>query len=142
MRGLLIIMLLFLCMACKTTTKYVEIEKPVEIETVRTEYINKLYKDSIFVHDSIDRYISGDTVYQLKYQYIYKYMNRTDTVYKTDSIQVPVEIKSTQIETVTKEVEKPLHWYQTVLMYLGFGCIAILVFMLYKFIRGKFFKKV
>lgn len=83
MRLLLIAMFLFIITAC-TSTKYVEV--PVEIETVRTEYINKLYKDSIFIHDSIDRYISGDTVYQLKYQYIYKYMNRTDTVCKTDSI--------------------------------------------------------
>lgn len=140
MRGLLIVMLLFLCIACKTTTKYVEVEVPVEIEKVRVEYQNKLYKDSIFIHDSIDRYVSGDTVYQLKYQYIYKYMNRVDTVYKTDSIQVPVEIKSTQIETVTKEVEKPLHWYQSVLMYLGFGCIAILIFLIVRFVRKRFFK--
>lgn len=83
MRVLLIAMLLFIISAC-TATKYVEV--PVEIEKVKTEYINQYYKDSIFVHDSIDRYISGDTVYLNKYKYIYKYQNRTDTVCKTDSI--------------------------------------------------------
>lgn len=103
MRLLPIIMLLFIISAC-TTTKYVEV--PVEIETVRTEYINKLYKDSIFVHDSIDRYISGDTVYLNKYKYVYKYMNRTDTVCKTDSIQVPVEIKTTEVKEVNH-----IKWY-------------------------------
>lgn len=134
MRVLILVMLLFICVACKTPTKYIEV--PVQVETVRTEYINKLYKDSIFVHDSIDRYISGDTVYQLKYKYIYKYMNRTDTVHKTDSIQIPVEIKTTEVKV--QEVEKPLKWYQSVLMYLGFGFIAILLYVAYKFIRRKF----
>ena len=61
MRGLLAIILLFICVAC-STTKYVD--RPVPIETVRTEYVNQLYRDSTYIHDSIDRYISGDTVSQ------------------------------------------------------------------------------
>lgn len=92
MRSLLIVILVFIFTSC-TTTKY--IDRPVPVETVRTEYINQLYRDSVFIHDSIDRYISGDTVYQYKYKYIYKYLNRTDTLVKTDSIEVPVEIKTT-----------------------------------------------
>ena len=100
MRSLLIAILIFICASC-TTTKYVD--RPVPVETVRTEYVNQLYRDSVFVHDSIDRYVSGDTVYQYKYKYIYKYLNRTDTVVKTDSIQVPVEIKTTEIKEVVKK---------------------------------------
>jgi len=92
MRSLLIVILVFIFTSC-TTTKY--IDRPVPVETVRTEYINQLYRDSVFIHDSIDRYISGDTVYQYKYKYIYKYLNRTDTLVKTDSIEVPIEIKTT-----------------------------------------------
>lgn len=103
MRSLLIAILIFICASC-TTTKYVD--RPVPVETVRTEYVNQLYRDSVFVHDSIDRYISGDTVYQYKYKYIYKYLNRTDTVVKTDSIQVPVEVKVTEIKEVNK-----IRWY-------------------------------
>lgn len=106
-----IILSLFLLCAC-STTKY--IDRPVPIETVRTEYINQIYKDSIFVHDSIDRYISGDTVFQFKYKYIYKYLNHTDTIVCNDTIQVPVEVKTTKIVEVNK-----IKWYQSILMWLG-----------------------
>lgn len=129
MRNLLIAILIFICASC-TTTKY--IDRPVPVETVRTEYVNQLYRDSVFVHDSIDRYISGDTVYQYKYKYIYKYLNRTDTLVKTDSLEVPVEIKVTEIKEVNK-----IRWYQSALMWLG-GLFAIfLSFKLGKALRTK-----
>lgn len=127
MRILLILILIFLCVSC-TTTKY--IDKPIPIETVRTEYINQLYRDSIFIHDSVDRYISGDTVYQYKYKYIYKYLNRTDTIVKTDSIEIPVEIKTIEIKEVNK-----LRWYQSSLMWIGGLSLIILSFIISKKLR-------
>lgn len=129
MKNLLIAILLFICASC-TTTKYVD--RPVPVETVRTEYVNQLYRDSVFVHDSIDRYISGDTVYQYKYKYIYKYLNRTDTIVKTDSIEVPVEIKTTEIKEVNK-----IRWYQSALMWLGGLFTIFLSFKLGKALRTK-----
>lgn len=127
MRGILIIIFVFLCISC-STVKYVDREVP--IETVRTEYINQLYRDSVFVHDSIDRYISGDTVYQYKYRYIYKYLYRTDTVVKTDSIEVPIEVKTTEIKEVNK-----LRWYQSALMWAGGLALLVLSFILGKKLR-------
>lgn len=127
MRSLLIAILIFIVVSC-TTTKYVD--RPVLVETVRTEYVNQLYKDSIFVHDSIDRFISGDTVHQYKYKYIYKYFNRTDTVVKTDSIEVPVEIKTTEVKEVNR-----IKGYQSFLMCFGFVFILILVYKVIKFIK-------
>ena len=127
MRSLLIAILVFIVVSC-TTTKYVD--RPVLVETVRTEYVNQLYKDSIFVHDSIDRFISGDTVYQYKYKYIYKYFNRTDTIVKTDSIEVPVEIKTTEVKEVNR-----IKGYQSFLMCFGFVFILILVYKVIKFIK-------
>lgn len=127
MRSLLIAILIFIGVSC-TTTKYVD--RLVPVETVRTEYVNQLYKDSIFVHDSIDRFISGDTVYQYKYKYIYKYFNRTDTVVKTDSIEVPVEIKTTEVKEVNR-----IKGYQSFLMCFGFVFILILVYKVIKFIK-------
>lgn len=128
MRSLLIAILVFIVVSC-TTTKYVD--RPVLVETVRTEYVNQLYKDSIFVHDSIDRFISGDTVHQYKYKYIYKYFNRTDTVVKTDSIEVPVEIKTTEVKEVNR-----IKGYQSFLMCFGFVFILILVYKVIKFIKN------
>lgn len=130
MRGLLIAILVFICISC-TTTRYVD--RPVPVETIRTEYVNQLYRDSVFVHDSIDRYVQGDTVYQYKYKYIYKYLNRTDTVVKTDSIEVPVEIKTTEVKEVNK-----IKGYQSFLMYFGFGFILILLYKAIKFGRTIF----
>lgn len=132
MRSLLIAILIFIVVSC-TTTKYVD--RPVLVETVRTEYVNQLYKDSIFVHDSIDRFISGDTVYQYKYKYIYKYFNRTDTVVKTDSIEVPVEIKTTEVKEVNR-----IKGYQSFLMCFGFVFILILVYKVIKFVKTIFNK--
>lgn len=132
MRSLLIAILIFIVVSC-TTTKYVD--RPVLVETVRTEYVNQLYKDSIFVHDSIDRFISGDTVYQYKYKYTYKYFNRTDTVVKTDSIEVPVEIKTTEVKEVNR-----IKGYQSFLMCFGFVFILILVYKVIKFIKTIFNK--
>ena len=132
MRSLLIAILIFICASC-TTTKYVD--RPVPVETIRTEYVNQLYRDSVFIHDSIDRYVQGDTVYQYKYKYIYKYLNRTDTVVKTDSIEVPVEIKTTEVKEVNK-----IKGYQSFLMYFGLGFILILLYKAIKFGRTIFSK--
>lgn len=132
MRSLLIAILIFICASC-ATTKYVD--KPVYVEKVKTEYVNLLYRDSVFVHDSIDRYVQNDTVYQYKYKYIYKYLNRTDTIVKTDSIQVPVEIKTVEVKEVNK-----IKGYQSFLMYFGFGFILVLLYKAISFGRTIFNK--
>ena len=121
MRVILIIILL-IATAC-TTTRY--IETPVPVETIKTEYITQIKEDSIYIHDSIDRYISGDTVYQYKYKYIYKFLNTKDTIQQIDTIQIPIEV--TQIKEVNK-----LKWYQSTLMYLG---LAFLIVVSYKIIK-------
>lgn len=127
MKSLLIAVLLLLCMSC-TTTRYIE----VPIETIKTEYVNKIdYKiDSVYVRDSIDRHIKGDTLYIEKYKTVFKYRDRliTDTIIKTDSIQVPVHI-----ETV-KEVNK-IKGYQKFLIYSGVAFILLIIFVIYKYIR-------
>lgn len=132
MKNILIAILLLILASC-TTTKLVEVEKPVPFETVRTEYINQLYRDSVFVHDSIDRYIKGDTVFQYKYKYIYKYLNRTDTICKTDSIPVPIEVKTT--ETKIEEVNK-IKWYQSALMWIGGISLGALAFIVGRKVKG------
>lgn len=128
MKGLLIVIMLLVLASC-ATTKYVD--RPVPIETVRTEYINQLYRDSVFVHDSIDRYIRGDTVFQYKYKYIYKYLNRTDTITVAERVEVPVELKVTEVKEVNK-----LKWYQTSLMWLGGIVSIILLFILGRKIKS------
>lgn len=132
MRWLLLVILITL-MACGSTKI---VEKEVPIETVRTEYINTLKVDSVFVHDSIDRFVKGDTVNIYKYKYIYKYLYNTDTICKTDSIEKPVYVTKTEIKEVNK-----IKWYQSFFIYLGIGCILVLLYKAGNLIRT-FIKKV
>lgn len=112
-----IIMLLASCRVQKQT-----IEVPVPVETVKTEYIHDTRIDSVFVRDSIDRWMSGDTVFIYKEHTKYKYLNITDTVVRTDTIP-----KIVKLETV-KEVEvNHIKWYQKALMWVGGIALIILV---------------
>ena len=84
--------------------------KYVPVETVRTEYRTRdsIRYDSIYQRDSVYLMFKGDTVYKYKEKYLYKYLflNRTDTVIKTDSIQVPypVERKLTKWQAIKIEL--------------------------------------
>lgn len=120
MRNILFAILIIFCVSC-STVKY----KEVPIETTKIEYINQLYRDSIYIRDSIDRYVDTDgVVYQYKYKYIYKYFNRTDTIIKTDSIEVPIEVKTVEVKEVNV-----LKWYQ--LLFMTIGKIALLIVVLW-----------
>lgn len=111
-------MLLFLLLWGCSSTKYVE----VPVETVRTEYINQLKRDSIYIHDSINTIIKGDTIHKTTTKYIYKHIYSKDTVLVKDTIPKIIT------KEITKEVEvNKLKWYQTVLIYLGLGSMLFLV---------------
>lgn len=68
----------------------------VPVETVRTDslYFNTVSTDSVYVKDSV-LIVKGDTVTEYRWRYVYKYKDRTDTVYvsRTDSVQVPYPVE-------------------------------------------------
>lgn len=97
----------------------------IPVETVRTEYKarDSIRVDSIYNQDSIYVLVKGDTVYQYRYKYLYKYqyLNRTDTMIKIDSVQVPYP------------VEKQLTRWQQMKIELGgwaFGSIIVFVLII------------
>lgn len=104
MKRLIYVILLVLVVCSCTSVKY------VPVETVRTEYKTRdsIRHDSIYQRDSIYTLIKGDTVYKYKEKYLYKYLflNKTDTVLKVDSVQVPypVEKKLTRWENAKIKV--------------------------------------
>lgn len=96
----------------------------VPVETVCTEYKTRdsIRFDSIYQRDSIYMLVKGDTIYQYKYKYLYRYLttNRTDTILKTDSIQIPYP------------VERKLTKWQSLKMELGgwaFGLVIAFILM-------------
>ena len=115
---LIYLYIMFSFIGC-TTTKY------VPIESVRTEYINKVEKDTVIINN--DRLIKekGDTVYIVNTKYVYKTKNKIDTILRIDTIPIIQEVE------VIKEVNKLKDW-QVVLMVLGGGMVSVIG---YKVIR-------
>lgn len=129
---------------CKAI-EYVPIEKVVEKEIVKRDsiYITKVKVDSIKEVDSvyINTYIKGDTIYQDKYKYVYRYKDkiRVDTlwVFGIDSVVVD----STKTITITKEVEKPLTWWQKLKQDIGGIAIGVLLSVIIAFFIWLYYKK-
>lgn len=115
----IVLLMSAICFAGCRTTQY------VPVETIKTEYKTRdsIRHDSIYQRDSIYVIDRGDTVYTYKDRYLYKYLylNRIDTVIKTDSIQIPYP------------VEKSLTRCQKAKIELGgwaFGVLIMLAIML------------
>lgn len=125
MRKFILTLVLALFLSACTTTRYIEV--PVEVEKIKTEYIIDHRVDSIYERDSTDRYSKNDTIFIYKEKVKNRYIYKTDTIVRTDSVPYVVE---TQI-TTTKEVNV-LKWYQKALMYLGLCTLGALVFMVYR----------
>ena len=113
MRKLPWLLVILLCLAACRSIEY------VPVKTVRTEYKTRdsIRYDSIYKHDSIFYAIKGDSIYkyvkQMEYRYIF--INRTDTVLKTDSVQVPYP------------VEKELNRWQKIKIELGGWAFGIII---------------
>ena len=128
----LIVIAILLFSACRTITKTIEVPVEIPVEVVKKEYIHDTKIDSIYIRDSIDRWQKGDTLYITKWHTKFKYINKVDTIVKTDSIP--------KIVPVVKEVEvNYIYWWQKSLMYIGVLVVIILLsiigFKLYKLIR-------
>lgn len=126
MKKLPYIIIVLLCLSACRSVKY------VPVETVRIEYKTRdsIRHDSIYKHDSIFYQVKGDSIYkyvkQMENRYIF--INRRDTVLKTDSVQVPYP------------VEKQLNRWQKIKIELGgwaFGGmligVLIALWLIYKY---------
>ena len=109
-----------------TKTEYITVEK------VRTDttYINKVQRDSIYLHDSTFVKVAGDTVWIERWHTKWQNHLEHDTVYKarTDSVPVPYP--------VMKYVEKKLSWFQKTLIGVGIlSIMALVIFIAFKLKR-------
>lgn len=104
----------------------------VPVESVKTEYRDRLERDSIYLQDSVfvEHWKSNDTVFLTKEKYKYLYRDKLvrDTICKTDSVIVPYPV----IET--KEVNRLYSW-QIILMCLGGVLIGFLGYRLFRLFK-------
>ena len=121
MKWVLVVLLCSMLAGC-TKTLY------VPVESVRTEYVNKLQRDSIYFYEKDSVYIKGDTVHNDKL--IYKYRDKIicDTVQNNDTIRVPYPVEKIVIVN-------ELHWWQESLMWAGVVAIIILLVILWSQIK-------
>lgn len=124
---LFFLLFLTIVISCKTTTKVVEIP----VETIKTEYIEQIKYDSIYHKDSIYIMQKGDTIYNNKVQYLYKYKYIRDTINITDTIPTIVTVKDTQY------INK-LYTWQKLLITVGIGFVLYWIVRLVIYIKTKF----
>lgn len=77
---------------------------PVETTKRDTTYLSQTKIDSVYHRDSIYVERKGDTVYLSKYKYLYKYIEKHDTLWreKVDTVRVayPVEAQLTKWQKI------------------------------------------
>ena len=126
LKTLFLLLFLTTIISC-TSTKTIE----VPIETIKTEYIEQVKYDSIYSKDSIYIMQKGDTIYNNKVQYLYKYKYLRDTINITDTIPKIVTVKDTQYVN-------QLHTWQKLLIVIGIGFILYWIIKLVIYIKSKF----
>ena len=111
-----------LCCACGTI-------QYVPVETVKTEYRDKIVRDSIFRYDSVFVKQTADTIFFERYKYLYRDKIIRDSVFIQDTIRVPYPVE------VVKQVKAPLTGWQNFQVWCGrialiLGLLAIVYFVL------------
>lgn len=91
---LLLILLFILLLGCAKTIY-------IPLETITTEYKDRIERDSIHLYDSIFVKMNNDTVWLEKYKYMYRDKIVRDSVFINDTIKIPYPVET------TIEVNKP-----------------------------------
>lgn len=98
---------------------------PVETMKRDTTYLSQTKIDSIYHRDSIYVERKGDTVYLSKYKYLYKYIEKHDTLWreKVDTIQIayPVEAQLTKWQKIKINMDEYL---KTIIILIIIGLCA------------------
>lgn len=85
---------------------------PVETTKRDTTYLSQTKIDSVYHRDSIYVEHKGDTVYLSKYKYLYKYIEKRDTLWreKVDTVRVayPVEAQLTKWQKIKINIDEYL----------------------------------
>lgn len=116
--------MLLLNISCKVRERIVEVEKEVK----KTEYRDRILRDSIYQHDSVYVLQRGNTL--TMYKYAYKYLNKfiRDTIRITDSIYIE---RPVQVEHI-KVIYKTTKWQAWRLKFLNMLVLIALGYIVFK----------
>ena len=102
--------------------------KYVPVETTKTEYRDKIFRDSITRYDSVYMKEKGDTLILERYRYLYKNSIIRDTTIIRDTIQVPYPVE------VSKQVKAPLSGWLNFQVWCGRIALFVLMFVCFYFV--------
>ena len=108
---------LCLCYSCKSV-------QYVPIESIKTEYRDKILRDSIYLYDSVFVKEKGDTLIFERYRYLYRDKLIRDSIFINDTIRVPYPVEA------IKEVKKPLTGWQNFQVWCGRIALTAVLFLL------------
>lgn len=97
----------------------------IPVESVRTEYKDRMLRDSIYHYDSVFVKLKGDTVFFEKYKYLYRDKLVRDSIFKTDSIQVPYPVAIEKVVNRLSSFQSFQVWCGRILLLLIAGWIGV-----------------
>jgi ABC-type multidrug transport system permease subunit len=120
-------LLLYFCYSCR-------MPQYIPVESVKTEYRDKILRDSVYMFDSIYVKEKGDTLIMERFRYLYKNKLIRDSIFICDTIRVPHPVE------VIKQVKKPLSGWQNFQVWCGRIALAIFMFafLFFVLIRKRF----
>ena len=121
--SLITMLLLCFCYSCRTP-------QYIPVESVKTEYRDKILRDSIYLYDSIYVKEKGDTLIFERYRYFYKDKLIRDSVFICDTIRVPYPVE------VVKQVKakRALTGWQNFQIWCGRIALATVLFIIVLFV--------
>ena len=93
-------------------------EVPVEKIVEKTSYQDRVFRDSMYLHDSIYVEVKGDTVWRDRYRYLYRDREIRDTVQVTVTDSIPYMVEVEKRLTKWEEIKKDYGGYALLLILL------------------------
>lgn len=111
------ILLLCIWLLLASGCKVIEKEVPVVVEHTSTQRTTDIVRDTLMMRDSVYHYVQGDTLRIERWHYT----TRVEVVERTDTLRDSIPV-ITEVAT-TKEVAKPMAWWQK--LFIGIGLVAL-----------------
>ena len=104
-KRIILIVSIILFSSCGST-KIVE----VPVEVVKTQYINNIQHDSVYINTSTEISSKNDTIFQTMIQYKYKYKYLKDTICIRDTIPKIVTVEKVEYINKLTQTQKVFYW--------------------------------
>ena len=104
-KRIILIVTIILFSSCGST-KIVE----VPVEVVKTQYINNIQHDSVYINTSTEVSSRNDTIFQTMIQYKYKYKYLKDTICIRDTIPKIVTVEKIEYINKLTQTQKVFYW--------------------------------